>query len=104
MRTLTLSTGSFDTDTTFSVNLGRRYSGFRCMLFCGYQTKDDNVLWIMQCAAVLSDSRSAAEEAERIRLHAETPVENGDIVLVDGAQYKVRVIGNYSDCAILEAI
>jgi hypothetical protein len=74
------------------------------MLFCGYQAENDNVLWIMQCAAVLSDRYSAAEEAERTRLHAETPVENGDIVLVDGAQYKVRVKGNYSDCAILEAI
>ena len=104
MRTLTLSTGSFDRDNTFRVNLGRRYSGFRCKLFSGYQTENDNVLWIMQCAAVLSDSYSAVEEAERTRLHAETPVENGDIVLVDGNQYRVRVNGDFSDCAILETI
>jgi hypothetical protein len=42
--------------------------------------------------------------AERARLNAEEPVRNGDVVEVEGKLYRVRVKGNYSDCAVLDPL
>jgi hypothetical protein len=32
------------------------------------------------------------------------PVRHGDIVIIDGKQYAVRVIGDYSNCAVFDPL
>lgn len=103
MRTLTLTTGNFDRTNTFNLNVGR--PGMRrCGLHQDYLKTGDGVLWIMQYAACIASSYTKEEVAERLRLNTSTPVVNGEIVLVDGKTYKVRVLGDYSDAAILDPV
>jgi hypothetical protein len=104
MRILKKAVGHFDTINTFSVNVGRRYAGFECSLRQGYRTKDDGIYWIMQHSTVLANSYSTDETKQRERLKSETPLQNGEVVLIEGEHYIIRVKGNYSDCAILEKI
>lgn len=107
-RTLTLSTDSFDRINTFNISLPTkrnpedRMTG--CSLHRDYRVAGDGVLWAMNAGSIISSSYSPAEIAERNRLNAEAPVKNGDIVEVEGKLYRMRVLGRYSDCAILDAI
>lgn len=99
-RTLTLSTGTFDHVNTFRVEGVRG----RCSLMSGYEKEGDGILWIMQRAGCIAASYSADERAERERLATEAPIANGEIVFVDDAAYRVNVIGNYSNAAVLERV
>lgn len=99
-RELTLSTGSFDRVNTFRVEGVRG----RCSLKSGYTKDGDGKLWIMQHSGCIASSYSQEEIDERDRLRVATPIANGEVVAVNGAAYRVRVLGNYSDAAILEAV
>jgi hypothetical protein len=102
MKTLTLSTGSFDQVNTFTI-AEVRYS--RCKLMKDKEVAGDGILWVLQCAGCLKASYSDADRAEMARLNSgESTVRNGEVVLVDGKQYRVRVLGNYSDCAVLDPV
>jgi hypothetical protein len=104
-RTLTLSTGSFDRENTFSVAIpGRPYACFSCSLHRDYKKVGDGVLWIMQHASSIVSHESDERRDERLRLLSEEKVYAGQTVIVDGAQYTVRVLGDYSDCAILDRV
>lgn len=37
------------------------------------------------------------DDEERAHLNAQVPVHNGDMVEVEGKQYTVKILGNYSD-------
>lgn len=106
LRTLRPVSDNFDRVNTFSLQV----KGFRgpkviwCSLRQGFQTADDGIFWVMQHAGVIADSYTEAEVAERNRLNSETPVKDGDIVLVGGCEYQVKVNGDYSDAAILEPV
>ena len=102
-RRLILSVDNFDRINTFGVALGN-YAGFSCSLHSGYKVEGDGILWIMQGCGILASSYTPAEIAERNRLNAESPVRHGDIVQVEDTLYRVRVLGNYSDCAILDKV
>lgn len=96
-RTLTLSTGTFDHVNTFRVEGVRG----RCSLMSG---EGDGILWVMQRAGCIAASYSADEIAERERLASEAPIADGEIVIVDDAAYRVKLIGNYSNAAVLEPV
>ena len=102
MKTLNLSTGSFDQDNTFSISK-LKYS--RCKLFKDYQKEGDGIYWVMLCSAMLKAEYTDKdrEEAERLNDPASI-IDDGEIVLVDGKQFKVRVLGRYSDCAVLDPV
>ncbi|HPD73472.1 MAG TPA: hypothetical protein PLL30_16995 [Candidatus Krumholzibacteria bacterium] len=104
MRTMQLHTDSFDRKNTFRIRCGRDGYAARASLHRGMLTRDDGVLWVLQHASCIASSYSADEIAERERLAAEAPVVNGEIVEVEGEKYRVRVIGDYSDCAILDPV
>lgn len=72
-----------------------------CYLF---NSKDEGKIWILQEPACLKDKYSEVDVAELARLNAMTPIRNGDIVEVEGQQYKVRIQGNYSDAGYLVKI
>ena len=106
MQTINLSTGSFDQDNTFVIEYTnpRRTQTMDAKLFQGYQKDDDGIYWAMQRSACLKSHYTEKDSEERARLNASTPVRNGDIVLIDGKQYKARVLGNYSNCAIFDPV
>jgi hypothetical protein len=102
MKTLILATDSFDQVNSFNVNAGRRV--MTAHLKQDYDKVGDGIYWALSTGSVLKDKYTAADVAERDRLNSETPLQHGEIVLIDGEQYKTRVLGNYSNCAIFDKI
>jgi hypothetical protein len=103
MRTLTLSTGSFDQINTFAV-FSKRGIPMTASLHRDYEKEGDGIYWAMQKSACLKSSYTDDDRAEKSRLQSELAIQNGEVVLIDGKQYKTRVLGDYSDCAIFDAI
>jgi len=104
MQTLNFPRDNFDKDNTFTF----AYKGFRgneCTA-TGYlfNSVDEGVIYLMKQSACLKAVYSDADKSERARLNAMAPVRTGDTVTVDGKQYKVRVLGNYSDAGRLDPI
>ena len=105
MQTLTQSRHTGDRDNMFTINLPRMRGMYSdASLYQGYKTRDDGVYWALQHSACLQGHYSEADIAHRDRLHNMKPLENGDIVLINGEQYKTRILGNFSDCAIFDKI
>ena len=108
MRELKLSTGSFDRENTFLVDVGLRYHGevlpVKASLYCGKETADDGIYWALQHAAVIAASYSTDEIAEKERLAASEPLVNDEVVLINGEEYTAKVVGNYSDCMVFEKV
>lgn len=106
MQTLNLSTDTLDQDNTFVVEVQgfKRLVPATAVLYCGYQKNDDGIFWALKKSACLKAEYTAKDIEERARLNAMEPVRNGDIVLINGKQYKARVLGNFSDCAIFDPI
>ena len=101
MKTLTISTGSFDQDNTFTVK-PLRYS--KCKLFKDYKKEGDGIYWVMQCSAMLKAEYTAKDNEERDRLNSMEPLDKDEVVLIDGNQYKFHYLGNYSDCGYFEPV
>ncbi|RPH72691.1 MAG: hypothetical protein EHM78_01970 [Myxococcaceae bacterium] len=107
MRTLTLSTGSFDQVNTFNVAHPRRakdYLPMRAALYRDYAKVGDGVYWAMQIAGCIKSSYSDADRAEIDRLNVEPALTNGEVVLIDGHQYRTEIKGAYSDCAVFHPV
>ena len=106
MQTLNLATDSFDQDNTFTVQV----KGFKSMkrirvsLHCGYKTNDDGIYWAMKRSAMLKSEYTAKDIEENNRMMEMEAVCDGDIVLIDGKQYKTRVLGDYSNCAVFDPV
>jgi hypothetical protein len=101
MKTLNISTGSFDKVNTFTI-APLKWS--TCKLYKGYQTEDDGIYWVMQCSAMLKAHYSDEDRAESKRLTEMEPIQNGEIVLIEGKEFKFNYKGNYSDCGIFEPV
>lgn len=104
MQVLNFPRDNFDKDNTFTF----AYKGFRgneCTA-TGYlfNSVDESVVYLMKQSACLKDVYSDADRAESARLREMTPVRTGDMVTVDGKQYRVRILGNYSDAGRLDPI
>ena len=102
MKTINVSTGSFDQDNTFSIT-PLKYS--TCKVYQGYQTEDDGIYWVMQCSAMLKShyTDKDREESERL-MNPANAVANDEVVLIDGKQYKFRFHGNYSNCGFFDPV
>ena len=106
MQTLTLSTFTLDQDNTFIIEV-KGYSRMKRMtvsLKQGYHKKGDGIYWGLQGCACLKSEYTAKDNEEQARLAAMTPIRKGDIVLIDGIEYKANVLGDFSDCAIFEKV
>lgn len=101
---LNFTRDNFDQDNTFTF----AYQGIRGQerTATGYlfNSKDEGTIYIMKQSACLKDSYTAKDMEESARLNAMTPVRDGDLVLVEGQQYKVKILGNYSDAGRLVKI
>jgi hypothetical protein len=97
---LKLSTGSFDKINTFLVDVGKHNA--KCSLHRDFHKEGDGILWALSHGSCLQASYSEEQIEERKRLNAEAPIKNGDVVIIEGAEYVAKVRGPYSDCAIFE--
>lgn len=102
MRTLTLTTDTFDQVNTFMIQGPRR--AIRACLHRDFEKQGDGIYWAMQKSGMLKSTYTEADRAETDRLNSEPVIQNGEIVLIDGEQYKIRVNGDYSDCAMFDKI
>ena len=101
MTTLNLSTGSFDQDNTFIIEVKgfSKIKRMRASLFCSKGN-----YYALQHAACLKNEYTAQDKAETDRLNTMAAVKHNDIVVINGGSYKVKVNGDFSDCAIFEKI
>jgi hypothetical protein len=56
---------------------------------------------VMQTSAVIKDGYSQEEIEQRKRLSATNPIASGDVVTVKGAEYTVKILGDYADAGYL---
>lgn len=106
IRKLNVAIDNFDSANSFNVEVQGR-SGVlnkKCSLRRDFVKQGDGILWALSSGAVLKDVYSDADIAERQRLNSESALKHGDIVEIEGSLYKVRVKGNYSDCAIFDPV
>lgn len=111
-RELTFAQDNFDTENTFNLEV----RGFKAMksikvsLHLNYHTRDDGIVWAMKHSVTMKSHYSAEDIAERNRLNSEEPVRNGDIVRINCNElggdklYRVRVLGDFSNCAIFDPV
>lgn len=94
MKTLQLSRNTFDYERKFKVE------GVRgdVSLHQGKEKADDGIYYGLQAGTMVKSHYSQEEIAHKERMRTEAPIKNGEIVLINGEQYKAKVIGNYSDC------
>ena len=107
MKTLVQRTDSFDKEHTFGIE----YKNWRgdldvkgVYLMQGYEKDDDGIYWAMSKTVCVSSHYSEAERAEIDRIYNNEPVRDGEIVLINGEQYKTRVLGDYSNTAIFDKL
>ena len=103
MLTLNFPRDNFDQDNTFAfayegARVERKAAGYL------FNSADTGVIYIMKKSACLKDSYTDTDLAEARRLAAQAPLRTGDVVTVDGKQYLVRILGNYSDAGRLDPI
>ena len=97
--TLNFPVDSFDQDNTFEFE----YTGFRgqARRATGYLFQDGEKIFVMKKSDCLKAQYTAKDDEERARLNAMQPVRTGDAVTVNGRQYTVKILGNYSDAGRL---
>ena len=103
MQALNFPIDNFDQDNTFTF----AYQGIRGQerTATGYLfDAGDEGIYIMKRSACLKDAYSDSDRAESARLLAMTPLRTGDIVEVNGKQYRVSILGNYSDAGRLQPV
>lgn len=105
MQTLTISQDSFDTAAVFTINLSRKSGIYsEASLHKDYQKTGDGIFWALKKSACLKSHYSAEDIAHRDAMRNMKPLENCDIVIIEGQQYKTRILGNFSDCAIFDKV
>lgn len=102
MQTLTLSTGSFDQDNTFIIETKgfSKIKRMRASLFCCSKGN----YYALQHASCLKNEYTLQDKLETNRLNTMTAIKHSDIVVINGNSYKVKVTGDYSDCATFEKV
>ena len=104
MKTLSITTETMQYDKVFSMDIGAKHGYIDVSLYQGYKTEDDGIFWGLKRSACLSANHSQKDIDYRDRLNNMDAIKNGEIVLIDGKQYKTRVLGNFSDCAIFDPV
>ena len=95
---------NFDQDNTFSVAYYNYRNMERTMTAYLFYSPTEGRIYIMQESACLKDHYTDKDNEELARLREQVPVRDGDIVELEGAQYKARIKGNYSDAGYLIAM
>ena len=73
-------------------------------LYKDYEKEGDGIYWGLASGAMVKCSYTKADKDEKKRIREDSPVENGDIVMIDGDEHKARVLGDYSNCVIFDPV
>lgn len=76
----------------------------RAKLMRDYAKVGDGIYWLMSGGVYLAATQSKKDAETVERLAEETEIEDGEIVLIEEEKYLVKVLGPYSNCAVLEKI
>lgn len=96
MRELKFSKGDFDGEHEFKVD-GVTGS---VSLEKDLNTLGDGIIWGLQSPTVIKSSYTAEEIEHKARLRDSTPIENGELVLIESEVYVADLQGDYSTCII----
>lgn len=104
--TLNISTDTLDQDNTFAMEVPgfKKTIRITASLHKDYQKEGDGIFWAMKKSACLKAEYTAKDDEERTRLNNMQPLQTNEIVIIEGKEYKVRVLGNFSDCAIFDPV
>ena len=69
-----------------------------------YEKEGDGIYWGMTDTVMIKDSYTQADKDEKKRIRESEPVEHGDIVIIEGCEYKARVLGDYSNCVVFDPL
>ena len=69
-----------------------------------YEKDGDGIYWGMADTVMIKDSYTQADRDEKKRIRESDPVENGEIVIIDGAEYRARVLGDFSNCVVFDKV
>ena len=69
-----------------------------------YEKQGDGIYWGMQHGGCVKDVYTEQDNADRERFNALAPLSHGDIVEIDGQQYKLRYLGDHSDCCVFDRV
>ena len=100
-KTLSFPVDNFDKKNTFMFEFAGWSGQTRTSVGYLLNAKREGVIYIMQRSACLKDVYTPADYEEGDRLAAMEPVRDGDTVCVDGEQYLVKILGNFSDAGRL---
>lgn len=75
-----------------------------CSLHKYYDEQGNAVFWAMQSGAMIKSHYTEEDIKHSERMRNLEPINNGEIVIIEGRKYKTVIKGNYSDCAIFEPI
>lgn len=70
------------------------------ILLKDYNKVGDGILWGLQKSIMIKSHYTDEEIALKKKVREMKPLQNNQIVLIDGDEHIVQVLGNYSDCAI----
>jgi hypothetical protein len=101
MKTLNISGNLFDKDMDKFRVMG--VSG-DVSLYSGYKTEDDGILYGLQGGTLIKSNYSKEDIAHSNRMSEYEPIDNGEVVLIEGNQYITRIIGNYSTCVMFDLV
>jgi hypothetical protein len=104
MKILNISKGSFDKINTFRIVTRPGRFPATASLECDYEKRGDGILWALSGGTIMQGHYSSEDRANLDRLNKMSPIENGEIVEINGNQYITRVLGDYSNCAIFDPI
>lgn len=101
MRELTFPVDTFDQDATFPFE----YLNYKNLPFVStaylFNSEKEGKIYIMQKNACIKAEYTEKDYQESKRMKEETPVRNGDKVVVGSNVYLVTILGNYSDAGYL---
>jgi hypothetical protein len=100
MRELKVSAHTWDYTNKFTVE---RVRG-DVSLERDYHKAGDGIYWGMQSGICIQATYTEEERAHRDRMNTMKPLKNGETVIIDGERYKVRILGNYSDCMMFDKV
>ena len=93
-----------DQDTTFRFAFNNHRGVEQSRTGYLFDDTQENVIYILQTGVMIQDVYSEKDVEERNRLNAQVPVRHDDVVEVEGKQYTVKILGNYSDAGRLVPI
>ena len=83
---------------------GRGLTNIEVYLYQDYEKEGDGIYWLMQAGVAILANYPKSMIDNQERLKKEESLIDGEIVLINGKQYKLKMLGDYSDAGIFEEI